>query len=293
MNKLLKKFFSFKKLNLYTPTHFTTINNLLVIVDCWNDRILYRYNYSSLLKNWKEIKGFSKPHRIRYYNQYYYVCDTEKHRIVSLNADMNFYKDIEMIKLERPHDIQIYKDNLYIVDCHKGTSRIIKYNLLKSSSEIIFTIDNVYARSFKILNNNILMSCSSSGEIIKISLDDNHFVTVYCKNQDGLNLFSINENEQIAYGINRFIPNDIDFFNGYFYITNYFYENTKNKFIKFKTFEDLEKNKFEDLSHLIDGVPYYMEVVKSQLFLGEIDNHSCVKIFIEQSNQLKIKKVIR
>lgn len=293
MNKLFEKLLFIRSLNLYTPTHFTKINNLLIVVDCWNNRILYTSDCSSIFKKWKQIAGLCKPHRIRYYQEHYYICDTDNHRIVSLDKDMNFCKTLEIIELERPHDIQIKDNNLYIVDCYQGTSRIIKYNLLNSSNKIIFTIDGVYARSFKIVNNDIFISCSSSGEIIKISLDSNHLMTVYCKNQNGLNLPCMTKKEQIKYGYRRFIPNDIEYFNGYFYMTNYFYEDTKNRFLKFKTFEDLEKNIFEDLSHLVKGVPYYMEVVNSQLFMGEIDNYSCAKIFIEETNQLKIKKVVR
>jgi hypothetical protein len=291
LNRLLSKILH---LNLYTPTHFTKINDLLIIVDCWNNRILYLSKFLFLFRKWKNVTIFNKPHRIRFYKDRYYVCDTDNHRIVSLDQNMHFCESLEIIELERPHDIQIHKDNLYIVDCYRGFSRVIQYNLLTSNIEILYMIKGVYVRSLKIIDNNIFLSCSSSGEIIKIELDNNHLITHYCENQDKLNLPCINQHEQLIYGEKRLVPNDIDFFNGYFYMTNYFYENTKNRFIRFKIFDDIKNDTFEDLSYLIEGVPYYLEVINSELFIGEIDNKSCVKILsIIDDNQLKIKKIIK
>ena len=280
----------FPKLKLNTPTHFTYINDCFFIVDCWNNRILYKQN--TMFTRWKKIKDLNKPHRIRFHNKLYYVCDTDNNRIITFDKKMKNQKVLETISLARPHDIQIHNGVLYIVDCFQGSSRIIKHSLLSSDSKVIFEANGVYARSFKIINNDLLLSCSSSGEIIKIKLIQDYPFQKYCENTDGFNLPCMTAIEQLNYGYNRFIPNDIEYFNGYFYMTNYFYGDSVNKFIIFKTLDDLEKGIFDDFSYLVKGVPYYLEVINEQLFMGEIDGYSCVKILIEENEDLRIKKVV-
>lgn len=245
-----------------------------------------------MLTKWKKIKDLNKPHRIRFHDNVYYVCDTDNNRIITFDKKMKNEKVLETISLERPHDIQVHNDDLYIVDCFQGSSRIIKYSLLNSDSKVVFEAKGVYARSFKIINNDLLVSCSSSGEIIKIKLTQDYPFQKYCENTDGFHLPCITAIEQLNYGYERFIPNDIEYFNGYFYMTNYFYGDSVNKFIRFKTLDDLEKGIFDDFSYLVKGVPYYLEVINEQLFMAEIDDYSCVKILIEENEKLKIKKVV-
>ncbi|MDX9960844.1 MAG: hypothetical protein RBS32_05135 [Aliarcobacter sp.] len=284
------EYFLFKKLNLYTPTHFTLINNKYFIVDCWNDRILIKEK--GFFKKWKVISSFNKPHRIRFFNNNYFICDTDNNQVLRYDINLNNNEKLNLIDLERPHDIQIYDNLLFIIDCYKGSSRLIKYNLDTFHSEIIFQINNLYARSFKIINHYVYISCSSSGEIIELNMKNNFSSKVYCENKDNLSLACLHHNEQLIYGIERFIPNDIDYYDGYFYMTNYFYKNSKNKFIRFKTLIELDKNNFEDLSYLTKGVPYYIEIVGDDMYLGEIDDYSNVKILNSKNNMIKIKKVL-
>ena len=281
----------FSRLRLNTPTHFTYINGQFFIVDCWNNRIIYKKN--GKFAKWKKIINLNKPHRIRFDENTYYNCDTDNNKIIKFDIELKNEKVLETILLERPHDIQVYNNNLYIVDCCQGTSRVICYNLLTRNSKIIFEIKGVYARSIKIIDKYLFLSCSSSGEIIRIELTKEYSAKKYCENKDGLHLSCMTMHEQVNHIEQRFIPNDVDYYDGYFYMTNYFYQNSKNKFIRFKTFEKLENNEFEDLSYLTKGVPYYLEVIGNDLYMGEIDNYSSVKILNSKNNNIKIKKVLK
>jgi hypothetical protein len=73
------------------------------------------------------------------------------------------------------------------------------------------------------------------------------------------------------------VLNDAEFFNGLWYATSYFTESyadgsdfDENKFIRFKTLDDLVTGNWTDLSSLVpSGVtPYYLTVKGDNLYLA-------------------------
>jgi len=77
------------------------------------------------------------------------------------------------------------------------------------------------------------------------------------------------------------VLNDVAFFQGYWYATSYFCptyagktDYDKNKFIRFKTWQDLKDGTWDDLSQLLPSkvVPYYLTPRKKALFIA-VFNH--------------------
>jgi hypothetical protein len=73
-----------------------------------------------------------------------------------------------------------------------------------------------------------------------------------------------------------FIPNDVEFYDGYWYLSNFFHPNyasgtdhNKFKLVRFRSWDDLATGQWEELSHLLpDGqVPYFFTVHGGHLYL--------------------------
>jgi hypothetical protein len=273
-----------KNIVLNTPTQFVYLNDLYFIVNCWGNNILYNSKLDSNIQNWGTIEDFNGAHRILFHknSRSYYVADTDNHRIVKLseNFDKQLVLPIE-ITLNRPHDIQIVEDYLYIIDLHNEKCRLIIYDLKNNKNLIVESIGEFYARSLYIVDSeNIYVMASSISNILKVSVD---FDSLNINTEFMLELLteshcSLSSTEQALLKNIYHVPNDLHFVNGYYYMSNYFYKGCKNRLIRFVSFNDLQENIFEDLSYLVTGVPYYFESVKNKLFITEIDNYSCVKM---------------
>ena len=77
------------------------------------------------------------------------------------------------------------------------------------------------------------------------------------------------------------VLNDVDFFQGHWYATSYFCptyagknDYDENKFIRFKTWQDLKAGTWDDLSHFLPSkvVPYYLTPRGEALFIA-VFNH--------------------
>ena len=77
------------------------------------------------------------------------------------------------------------------------------------------------------------------------------------------------------------VLNDVDFFNGHWYATSYFCPTyagnqnyDENKFIRFRTWQDLKEGTWDDLSHFLPSkvVPYYLMPREDAIFIA-VFNH--------------------
>ena len=79
---------------------------------------------------------------------------------------------------------------------------------------------------------------------------------------------------------NGLVLNDIEFYKGYWYATNYYIDKTnnylsnesvtKNKLIRWKTWEDFKNSNWQDLSKLAhpESINYYFSKYDDRLFLS-------------------------
>ena len=73
-----------------------------------------------------------------------------------------------------------------------------------------------------------------------------------------------------------FIPNDIEFYDGYWYLSNFFHpvyasgtDHNQFKLVRFRTWDDLASGRWEELSQLLPDaqIPYFFTIHEGSLFL--------------------------
>lgn len=264
---------------LYTPTCILKYNDLYFIVDCWNNRILYSKYRGLPVFFWGRIKNFNRPHKLIFLDDYYYICDTDNHRIVKINRGLTKRKNLaEHFVFDRPHDIHVENGILYVVDGLDG-SRIITIDPRDESCSVIAKFPAEYMRSLYFNSHNIFACSATSGNIYildKISAKLIENISVYASDNK---FHCIDVELQLKVGESRFVPNSIIYYEGFWYLTNYFYKGAKNRFVRFENWIEFKNGNFKDLSSLVKGVPYFMSIVDECLALGEIDDYSAISFF--------------
>lgn len=275
--KIFKLLSSFRKLN--TPTCIIKLNHTYFIVDCWNNRILYTKYLFLPLFFWKSLKGFNRPHKLIFYNNFYYVCDTDNNRVMKINHKLKKKQVVGKDFLFcRPHDIHLVNHKLYIVDSLKG-GRIVCIDPIDNSFDVIIKFSSEYVRSLFFNSKKIFASSASSGLIYIFDLKSNDLVDIISNYSSKAKIYSMDLSLQRKVGVNRFVPNSIIFFSGSWYLSNYFFKGTRNRLIQFDNWLEFKKGKFKDLSHLVNGVPYFMTIIDNCLAVGEIDGDSSISMF--------------
>lgn len=206
----------------------------------------------------------------------YYVNDTGHHRLVSFRDPLVDRKEITVdtiagVKLDRPHDVVVDDDGwIYVINPNPPTTVFRFRDLGVEESGLDLSAHLTYSRALTIANNRLYVIGSSVGKVIE--------VTNFAKKE-----FTVHESfgkkkdsPAGSWTTTGLVPNDADFFNGWWYVTSYFcpeYANgtdyNEQKLIRFKTWDDFCTGQWEDLSSLLPDkvVPYYLTPTKSALLL--------------------------
>ncbi len=197
----------------------------------------------------------------------------------------DIYKENAAYPMFSPHDIIFNKmDNYYYyVDSHWFShadylvrfqydgKAIINSEAVKLNS--LYPKQTIYARSLSLYEpdkkqQKIIIGVSSHGEVILVtsfseSLSKANFEIMQVTNPKRQSI--INKiGASGSYDTTGFVFNDVEYFKGYFYGTNYFSMTKcksegcadKYRLIRWKTWDDFEKDNVEDLSHLIEKNVY-------------------------------------
>jgi hypothetical protein len=283
----------FGRPRLNAPTQFAFINGAYFIVDCWHNRILVSQTFETDLSKWRCLTGFHHPHRIIFYKGRYYVADTDHHRIVHLSEKLTNAKVLDTkLSFSRPHDILVHEDHLFVADSVPGGARVVALTLDSGVSVArSVTIEQAYCRSMCIIDETLFVCDSGGGRILRLDPATLKLVGAHPTKIDGQIIGSLNRVQQMSCP-NRIIPNGLARFNGRYYLSNYFYAGTANRFISFLSFDDLNQTRYVDHSDLVSGVPYYIDVNEQRMLMGEIDNYSrCVELTVNDG-QLSVSRAI-
>ena len=205
-----------------------------------------------------------------------------------------------------PHDIIFNKEDgyYYYIDSHWNSSSDylvrFKYNkgkLVNSKTEAFKlnslssdTTQKFYARSLSIYKDEddntqkIIIGVSSHGQVILVDSFDDSLSNANFKIKE---IISINRKGSIdkiapsgSYDTTGFVFNDVEYYKGYFYGTNFFKSKhcqsegcaDKFRFVRWKTWDDFKKDNIEDLSYLIQKkrIPYYLSNTGENLYLTTI-----------------------
>lgn len=290
------------------PTHFYVdeSSNTRVISDFANSRFIYRQSNEESIWNTSDMASLKRPHAITFHPEAkkFFAVDTDNHQLISFTSfkddsedNLNRYSEIGGFPIgKRPHDIaynpldgKIYTvlnsgilrfgaDESGINQPELITRADIVAGMRKNYPDLSFKVG--YIRSLTILDGVLFLSNSTQGNIIEIRnfVDPETWRPIINSRQP------IGYAEKGNFDENGLIINDIEYFRGYWYASNYYVGNksnylseaavSKNKLIRWRTWEDFENSKWEDLSHLVhaESVTYNFTRTKDRLYISMFHN---------------------
>ncbi len=213
----------------------------------------------------------------------YYAVGTNKNQLLRFNSISGKPQVIgqETIpELFRPHDILYNPSDEYFYFINADYTSLNKFLFRFKSFEagfekldlspIFHNKEHSYARALSLVDRKIYIVVSSYGEVIQLD-DFSQKKFTYYSNDSSREACCAG-----AYTKTGLVLNDVDYYRGYWYATNYFsslYAGDSNyneyRFIRWKNWDDFTNNRFQDLSYLIDQnmTPYYMTINDSVLYL--------------------------
>lgn len=290
------------------PTHFFVDEdiNKQIVSDFANSRFIYRSIAGKDVWKSSNMPSLARPHALTYSPEAerYFAVDTDNHQLISFSSfDATVKDDVQRFSQvgetpigRRPHDIAynnvdkhiyvVLNNGVLQIEANKGgivnsaflSESTIASNIRKNQPDIHFNVG--YVRSISIVDGALYLSNSTQGNVIQI--DDFYNPSTW--------IAHINKNqprkyaEKGSFDKDGLIINDIEYFEGYWYASNYYAGNvnnylseaavSKNKLIRWKSLADFENSKWEDLSSLVhpESVTYNFTRGKNALYLSMFHN---------------------
>lgn len=278
-----------------------------IVTDLHNNRFLYR---AKLEGSFHISPVFVRGQHSVVYNPadgLYYANDTENHRIISF-ADLSSgtltaqTKNIAGIPLQRPHDIVVDPATGWIYAINPNSGHVFRFTAIGENESAITVPVQGYARALTFANGKLYAIGSAKGRIVEIVDWDNPTFTVY----DSFDPTG-HHGPAGSWSKTGLVLNDAEFFDGYWYASSYFTKPyadgtdfDENKFIRFKTLDDLVAGTWTDLSSLVPSgmTPYYLTVKGDKLYLAIFNHESpgsgdCILQFTPSKTPLTSKGIPR
>ena len=248
-----------------------------VVTDLDNNRFVFRESPAAPFKvSPLSVLG---QHSLVYNpaDKLYYANDTDNHRIISF-ADLSSQtitaqtKAIANVTLKRPHDIVLDPATGWIYAINPNSGHVFRFTAIGENESAISVPLQGYARALTFANGRLYAIGSSKGRIVEILDWEKPTFKIY----DSFDPTG-KSGSAGSWTKTGLVLNDAEFFNGLWYATSYFTEShadgsdfDENKFIRFKTLDDLVTGNWTDLSSLVpSGVtPYYLTVKEDNLYLA-------------------------
>jgi len=211
----------------------------------------------------------------------YYANDTENHRIIAF-ADLSSEtiaaqtKTIAGVALQRPHDIVLDPASGWIYAINPNSGHVFRFTAIGENESVISVPVEGYARALTFTNGKLYAIGSAKGRIVEIVDWEKPAFKIY----DSFDPTG-RGGPAGSWTKTGLVLNDAEFFDGYWYASSYFTKSyasgtdfDENKFIRFKTLDDLVAGDWTDLSKLLPSgmTPYYLTANEGHLYLA-IFNH--------------------
>ena len=246
------------------------------------DRLFYRSDSQSPFRE-SAIKGLKDAQSVVFnpHNRLFYATDTGNHRLITFRDPasaqvQNSLISLAEVKLQRPHDIVFDQSTGWLYSLNPDSSQVFRFKTAGETADALDLSRHLgYSRALTIVDGRLYVIGSSAGAVVEV---------VDFGKQQYLIHNSFEKKKDAPAGSWKstgLVLNDVDFFNGHWYATSYFcptYAGNKdydeNKFIRFRTWQDLKEGTWDDLSQFLPGkvVPYYLTPRKEALFIA-IFNH--------------------
>lgn len=173
---------------LSVPTYITKINDLYFLVDCYHDQILYHDNLDDPLTDWLVMTNeINKGHTFASDGRIYLADDTENNRILVFEQLEGSFVHTQTFSGigNRPHYILYHQptDTFYAWSSMSGEMYLFRHDpddsrMYLSEIRRIEQLDNIYVRSFTILDDEIYF-VSGNSSILRVDLDTFELLEAY------------------------------------------------------------------------------------------------------------------
>lgn len=263
------------------PTYITKIDDLYFLVDCYHDQILYHDNLSDPLTDWLVMTDqINKGHTLAGDGLVYLADDTENNRILVFERyDDTFvltqtFSDIG----SRPHYIIYHQptDTFYAWSSMSGEMYLFRHEpddtrMYLCEIRRIEQLDNVYVRSFTILDDEIYF-VSGNSSILRMDLNTFELLEAYPVPDSMSGMIQLTKIQDYFY-----ITVSTDIMGNQDYAT----------ILRTHNLSDLAKGDYEDIyvNFIGGGTPYYITAFDDAFYLTEhrLPGHSIWKFRIQDN----------
>jgi hypothetical protein len=261
-------------------THIA-FNGKTEIVTAGN-RLFYRTD-SQLPFRESAIKGLKDAHSVVFNprDQLFYATDTGNHRLITFRDPassqvQNRLTSLANTKLKRPHDIVFDQATGWLYSLNPDSSQVFRFKTAGKTADALDLSQHLgYSRALTIVDGRLYVVGSSVGAVVE--------VVDFGKQQYKIHNSFEKKKDATAgsWKSTGLVLNDVDFFQGHWYATSYFCPTSagnkdydENKFIRFRTWQDLKDGTWDDLSQFLPSkvVPYYLTPRGEALFIA-VFNH--------------------
>ena len=274
---------------LSVPTYITKIDDLYFLVDCYHDQILYHDNLTDPLTDWLVMTNeINKGHTLASDGLVYLADDTENHRILvfekqgSIFVHTQTFSDIG----NRPHYI-IYDaptDTFYAWSSMSGEMYLFRHDpddtrMYLNEIRRIEQLDNVYVRSFTILDDEIYF-VSGNSSILRVDLDTFELLEAYPVPDSMAGMIQLTKIQDYYYiTVSTDISGNQDF----------------ATIVRTQDLSGLMQGNYEDIyeTFIGGGTPYYITAFDNTYYLTEhrLPGHSVWRFKVEDNELLDVETI--
>lgn len=270
--------------DLSVPTYLTKVEDTYFLVDCYHNQVIYNDNLSDPLLEWRVMTNdIDKGHTLASDGSVYLIDDTERHRILVFEQKDERYVHTQTFEHigNRPHYI-IYDaptDTFYAWSSMSGEMYLFRHNpddtrMYLTEIRRIESLNNVYVRSFTIINNDIYF-VSGNSSVIRADLASFKILETYPVPDSMAGMIQLTRIQDYFY-----ITISTDITGNQDYAT----------IIRTKDLSSLADGNYEDIySYFIGGgTPYYITFFDDAYYLTEhrLPGHSVWRFQVEKNEIL-------
>lgn len=260
------------------PTHIAFADGFEIISEVTNDRFSYRPLGSA--SAWQTSPhAVDGPHALTSSptQQLLYCVDTDNHRVLSFEridgGDATGWSSIAGAALRRPHDIVSDPASGLVYVLNPNAPVVMRFSAFGADEAALdlSAVADGYSRGLTVVDGKVLLAASAEGLVIEIDDFDAGLVTVHPS------YGKIAHAVAGSWETTGFIPNDIELYDGYWYLSNFFHpayasgtDHNRFKLVRFRTWDELATGSWEELSHLLPDrqVPYFFTLHGGSLYLA-------------------------
>lgn len=225
------------------------------------------------------LEGLNDAHSLAYNSkdQLFYITDSGNHRLVAFrdparNEIVMSATKLAGVTLDRPHDIICDSAKGWLYALNPNRVAVFRFRGIgQDETSLDLSGELGYSRSLTLAGGKLYVIGSSAGKVVEVDDFERgkfHVYTSFGKRRDA---------PAGSWKTTGLVPNDADFYRGYWYVTSYFCPKyaagedcNENKFIRFRTWREFETGDWEDLSGLLPGdiVPYYLTLRNEGLYIA-------------------------